>query len=197
VEKLRLDPARRIHILKDNGAADRQRRDILAHQRAARQHARLDALSTLRAAWLAGSARRRDAGAPAAREPAVADDEPPPPDLADVRGQPMARTALAVAAAGGHHLLLVGPPGSGKTMLAQRLPAIFDTAKLAALADAAGLDGKQLVAASQTDGVAADYARFTDEAIAANVFGIPWYRIDGQNFWGQDRLDFVERALMA
>ncbi|HWD52300.1 MAG TPA: YifB family Mg chelatase-like AAA ATPase [Acidimicrobiales bacterium] len=43
-------------------------------------------------------------------------------DLSDVRGQRWARRALEVAAAGGHHLLLVGPPGSGKTMLANRLP---------------------------------------------------------------------------
>ncbi|MEM8924933.1 MAG: YifB family Mg chelatase-like AAA ATPase [Actinomycetota bacterium] len=42
-------------------------------------------------------------------------------DLAEVRGQPLARWALEVAAAGGHHLLMVGPPGSGKTMLAGRL----------------------------------------------------------------------------
>ena len=43
-------------------------------------------------------------------------------DLADVRGQAAARRALEIAAAGGHHLLLVGPPGAGKTMLARRLP---------------------------------------------------------------------------
>ncbi len=48
-------------------------------------------------------------------------DEPSVPDLADVRGQPLARWALEVAAAGGHHLLMIGPPGAGKTMLASRL----------------------------------------------------------------------------
>ena len=47
------------------------------------------------------------------------------PDLSDVRGQPVARRALEIAAAGGHHLLLVGSPGSGKTMLAQRLTGLL------------------------------------------------------------------------
>jgi len=46
-------------------------------------------------------------------------------DLADVRGQHRARRALEIAAAGGHSLLLIGPPGSGKSMLAQRLPGIL------------------------------------------------------------------------
>ena len=49
----------------------------------------------------------------------------PAPDLAEVRGQPSARLALEFAAAGGHHLLFVGPPGAGKTMLARRLPALL------------------------------------------------------------------------
>lgn len=47
------------------------------------------------------------------------------PDLADVLGQPFGRHALEVAAAGGHHLLLVGPPGAGKTLLAERLPGLL------------------------------------------------------------------------
>jgi magnesium chelatase family protein len=50
---------------------------------------------------------------------------PPEPDIADVRGQPAARFAVEVAAAGAHHLLLVGPPGAGKTMLARRVTGLL------------------------------------------------------------------------
>jgi magnesium chelatase family protein len=49
----------------------------------------------------------------------------PVPDLMDVRGQTHAKRALAIAAAGGHSLLMMGPPGTGKSMLAQRLPGIL------------------------------------------------------------------------
>lgn len=47
------------------------------------------------------------------------------PDLADVRGQLLARRAMEIACAGGHNLLVVGPPGAGKTMMARRLPGIL------------------------------------------------------------------------
>ncbi|MCU0280263.1 MAG: YifB family Mg chelatase-like AAA ATPase [Acidimicrobiia bacterium] len=66
-------------------------------------------------------------GEAAAVAPAVPPPAPESPaaDLAAVRGQPLARRALEVAAGGGHHLLLVGPPGAGKTMLARCLPGIL------------------------------------------------------------------------
>lgn len=57
--------------------------------------------------------------------PRVREDEPEAADLRDVRGQETAKRALEVAAAGGHSMLLVGPPGAGKSMLASRLPSIL------------------------------------------------------------------------
>jgi 2-hydroxychromene-2-carboxylate isomerase len=72
---------------------------------------------------------------------------------------------------------------------------ISDDATLAQVANTCGLDGQMLVKSSQTAGVQEQYERNTDEAMAASVFGAPWYVIDGESFWGQDRLDFVARAL--
>jgi magnesium chelatase family protein len=57
--------------------------------------------------------------------PSAATCDTPLPDLADVRGQHHARRALEIAAAGGHSLLLIGPPGTGKSLLASRLPGIL------------------------------------------------------------------------
>ncbi|MFJ9151456.1 YifB family Mg chelatase-like AAA ATPase [Streptomyces sp. NPDC102270] len=74
-------------------------------------------------------------------------------DLADVVGQTSARTAVEVAAAGGHHLFLEGPPGAGKTMLAERLPAVLpplareESLEVTAVHSVAGLlpPGKPLI----------------------------------------------------
>ena len=62
---------------------------------------------------------------PAEREVLGAGPAPPEPDLADVLGQPEAVAALEVAAVGGHHVAMVGRPGVGKTLLAERLPTIL------------------------------------------------------------------------
>jgi len=62
---------------------------------------------------------------PTVRIDSIVHPHPDAPDLADVKGQYHARRALEIAAAGGHSLLMIGPPGSGKTMLANRLPGIL------------------------------------------------------------------------
>lgn len=58
-------------------------------------------------------------------EPQLADDGAMAPDLADIKGQETAKRALEICAAGGHNLLMIGPPGAGKSMLAQHLPGIL------------------------------------------------------------------------
>jgi magnesium chelatase family protein len=91
-----------------------------AAQLAAAAAARVVALGSLQELTQQGAAAavRDEVSVPPAVLPAL-------PELADVRGQVQAKRALLIAAAGGHSLLMQGPPGSGKSMLAQRLPALL------------------------------------------------------------------------
>lgn len=79
------------------------------------------------------------------------------PDLADIKGQETARRALEVAAAGGHNLLMVGPPGAGKSMLAQRLPSILPPLNPRELLDVSMI---QSIAGELADGALSDRRPF-------------------------------------
>ena len=72
---------------------------------------------------------------------------------------------------------------------------IADAATLAALAAGCGLDAPALAARAAHPDMSARYKALTDEAIARGVFGAPSYVVDGEIFWGQDRLDFLARKL--
>lgn len=72
---------------------------------------------------------------------------------------------------------------------------IADAPTLAAIADEAGLPGARLLERSQSPEIQARYDAHTQAAIDAQVFGAPTYVYGGELFWGQDRLDFLERAL--
>ncbi len=73
---------------------------------------------------------------------------------------------------------------------------IGDEETLIQIANSCELDGRMLFKSSETASVQAEYDSNTEAASAANVFGSPWYVVDGEGYWGQDRLDFVERAFL-
>jgi 2-hydroxychromene-2-carboxylate isomerase len=70
-----------------------------------------------------------------------------------------------------------------------------DTAQLAAVLREQGLDAAALLQSAGTPQIDAEYRRLTQEAIERDVFGAPTYAYNGELFWGQDRLDLLERAL--
>lgn len=72
---------------------------------------------------------------------------------------------------------------------------LADAGTLIALLDDAGLDGKALVSRAKSDEIAAAYERNRQDAMAADVFGSPSYVLDGEVFWGQDRIELLEDAL--
>ncbi len=118
------------------------------------------------------------------------------PKFFPVNGEPGAKLMIAALQANGTEAALALAGALGSAVWAEEKN-IADPETLADIANGLGLDGAALLALSAGEAVAADYARNTEDAIAANVFGVPWYRVDGEGFWGQDRLDFVERLLKA
>ena len=116
------------------------------------------------------------------------------PKFFPVSGDPGSKLIIAAQQTNGTQAALNLAGALGSAVWAEEKN-ITDPETLVAIANNLGLDGKALLEISVSDKVASDFAQFTEEAIAAQVFGIPWYRIDGEDFWGQDRLEFVEHAL--
>ena len=119
----------------------------------------------------------------------------PQPRCFPVAGDPAGWLITAVAQQDGDAAAMRLTGAVGRAVWAQERD-IADATVLAELLDECGLDPQRL-AQSQQDSVKALFAAHTAQAIDAGVFGAPSYVIDGEIFWGQDRLDFVERRLMA
>ena len=118
------------------------------------------------------------------------------PAFFPVSGDPGSKLIIAAQQAYGTEKALALAGALGSAIWAEEKN-ITDLMTLEAIASNLKLDGAKLVAALESDAVLKSFNQHTEEAIAAKVFGVPWYRIDGEDFWGQDRLDFVERALNA
>lgn len=117
----------------------------------------------------------------------------PQPKFAPVSGDPSAKLIIATKFAHGTDAALALSGAVMRALWAEDKN-IMDADTLIALTNAAGHDGVALLKASETAAVQNEYEQFTNDAMAASVFGAPWYVVDGVAYWGQDRLDFVERA---
>jgi len=71
----------------------------------------------------------------------------------------------------------------------------FNRDALVRIAEHLGMDGRALLAECQKDSVRSEYGAYTSQAVDRGVFGIPTYIFDGEMFWGQDRLDFLQRSV--
>ena len=83
--------------------------------------------------------------------------------------------------------------GGNRTLSEERFPFVRD--ELIAIATAEGFDGEVLWERSRSDAIAESYANNTRQSIDRNVFGMPFYIVDGQPYWGQDRLELIEYQL--
>ena len=127
------------------------------------------------AALVEGRIAPRSVGPVVTSGSATCSGEDPGVDLLDVRGQPLARRAVEVAAAGGHHLLLVGPPGCGKSMLARRLVTVLpdlDHEAQLEVATVHGVAGGPCAVPSPRPPVRAPQAGFTAAALVGGGAGL-------------------------
>ncbi len=115
------------------------------------------------------------------------------PKFFPVAGDPAARLIIATQLAHGTDTAL-DLSAAISTALWTEERNIADDATLQAIAEGLSLDAKSLLVASNGASVQATYDANTDEAASAGVFGAPWFVFEGQPYWGQDRLDFLERA---
>ncbi|MFJ2992579.1 2-hydroxychromene-2-carboxylate isomerase [Pandoraea sp. NPDC087047] len=115
------------------------------------------------------------------------------PKFFPVSGDPSARLVVATQLAHGTDkaLELIGAVSQALWVDERN---IADDATLQAIADSLSLDGKSLLTASNGASVQAAYDANTDDAASAGVYGAPWFVFQGEPYWGQDRLDFLERA---
>jgi 2-hydroxychromene-2-carboxylate isomerase len=119
----------------------------------------------------------------------------PQPRHFPLPGDPAALLITAVATHDGAAAAMRLTGAIGQAIWAQERN-MADAAELAAVLADCGLDAQRLAQAQDADNRAL-YAQHTREAVDAGVFGAPSYVVDGEIFWGQDRLDFVERRLAA
>jgi 2-hydroxychromene-2-carboxylate isomerase len=115
------------------------------------------------------------------------------PKFAPASGDPASKLIIAAKFAHGTEAALALTEAVMRAFWAEERN-ITDADTLIGLANVAGHDGAALWKSSETSAVQNEYEQFTNEAIAASVFGSPWYIVDGESFWGQDRLEFVARA---
>jgi 2-hydroxychromene-2-carboxylate isomerase len=115
------------------------------------------------------------------------------PKFFPVSGDDAARLIIAADQAAGSHTAMRLTGAVLSAVWAQERN-IADATTLAELLTECGLPDA-LLAAAHDDSVQATYERYTQQALDAQVFGAPSYVINGEIFWGQDRLDFVERRL--
>lgn len=114
------------------------------------------------------------------------------PRFFPVGGEAASRLIIAATQAGGNQ--------AGMTMAGALLAGVWrdernidDLDTVRQICSECGFDGHALLAGLEA--TAALYAQYTQDAIEAQVFGVPWYEYRGEPFWGQDRLDFLDRAL--